>query len=418
MRIEKSSDSCALAIATIVMGIIAGASSGLLSIVLDATERVFFHFTEPNAIPVAFSATPLNRLLAPIIGALIVSVVWYFMQLHYRPVKLGKAVDGEKMPMGATIMHVTAQVFYVGTGGSIGRELAPREAGAMWAQSWIRLGDRIGWLKLAPEDRRLLIAAAAGAGFAGVYIAPITGAMFCLEILYKKIDKKAVIVSLTMAAIATMVGAIVKGWQPYYLVASRQFSLRLIPFVVIVAPLMGFLGTWYKRLIGRASALRVKDRRIFITMPLAGALTGAVACFFPEIMGNGRGVAQMAINVTSVSHSAVALLLFGFFAKGLVTLATISGGGYGGTLTPSIAMGSSLGVLLGMIFIQAMPGEPLMQFAVLGAAFFLAATQQAPLMAMFMLFEVCHLNFSALLPLGLGVALSMAISSWMQAKKA
>lgn len=39
-------------------------------------------------------------------------------------------------------------------------------------------------------------------------------------------------------------------------------------------------------------------------------------------------------------------------------------------------------------------------------------------MAMFMLFEVCHLNFSALLPLGLGVALSMAISSWMQAKKA
>ena len=291
MRIEKSSDSRALAIATIVMGIIAGASSGLLSIVLDATERVFFHFTETNAIPVAFSATPLNRLLAPIIGALIVSVVWYFMQLHYRPVKLGKAVDGEKMPMGATIMHVTAQVFYVGTGGSIGRELAPREAGAMWAQSWIRLGDQIGWLKLAPEDRRLLIAAAAGAGFAGVYIAPITGAMFCLEILYKKIDKKAVIVSLTMAAIATMVGAIVKGWQPYYLVASRQFSLRLIPFVVIVAPLMGFLGTWYKRLIGRASALRVKDRRIFITMPLAGALTGAVACFFPRNHGEwpGRG---------------------------------------------------------------------------------------------------------------------------------
>ena len=337
------------------------------------------------------------------------------MQLHYRPVKLGKAVDGEKLPMGATIMHVTAQVFYVGTGGSIGRELAPREAGAMWAQSWIELGDRIGWLKLAPEDRRLLVAAAAGAGFAGVYIAPITGAMFCLEILYKRIDKKAAIVSLSMAAIATMVGAVVKGWQPYYLVASKQFSIRLILFVIVVAPIMGYLGTWYKRFISRASALRIKDRRIFITMPLAGALTGAVACFFPEIMGNGRGVAQMAINVNSVSASAIGLLAFGFFAKGLVTLATISGGGYGGTLTPSIAMGSTLGVLLGMLFIQVLPGEPLMQFAVLGAAFFLAATQQAPLMAMFMLFEVCHLNFSALLPLGLGVALSMAVSKWMQA---
>ena len=53
---EESSDSRALAIATAVMGVIAGASSSLLSIVLDATEKVFFNFTETNAITVAFSA--------------------------------------------------------------------------------------------------------------------------------------------------------------------------------------------------------------------------------------------------------------------------------------------------------------------------------------------------------------------------
>lgn len=416
MTKETWKNNRAMAIATVVMGIIAGASSGILSLILDAAEKIFLHFHENYRVPVAVHATPLNRLLSVLIGSLIVATVWYLMQhkYHYKPVKLGKAVNGEKMSVGWTIVHTVAQVFYVGTGGSVGRELAPREAAAMWAQTWTRLGNKVGWLKLTPEDRRLLIAAAAGAGFAGVYIAPVTGAMFCLELLYKQINKKAVIVSLTMSSLATMVGATVKGWHPYYLVTAKQFSLKMIPFVIIMAPIMGYLGTWYKRFINQASAKRVKDQWIFLTLPLAAALTGIVAWFFPQIMGNGRGIAQMGMNVTAISHTTIWLLIFGFFAKGIVTLATIRGGGYGGTLAPSMAMGSSLGALLGMIFSQMVSGIPLLQYAALGSAFFMGTTQQAPLMAMFMLVEVCHLNFTALLPLGLGMAISLAVSKWMQ----
>lgn len=46
------------------------------------------------------------------------------------------------------------------------------------------------FFKLAPSDAELLLAAAAGAGFAGVYIAPLTGMFFCIEILLKKSDCK------------------------------------------------------------------------------------------------------------------------------------------------------------------------------------------------------------------------------------
>lgn len=69
-----------------------------------------------------------------------------------------------------------------------------------------------------------------------------------------------------------------------------------------------------------------------------------------------------------------------------------------------------------MIYILIVPQVTLTQCAVLGAAYFLTASQQAPLMAMFMLFEVCHLNFTAFLPLALGVALSIATSRWLNAK--
>lgn len=40
------------------------------------------------------------------------------------------------MPLVKTLIHVYTQIFFVGTGNSIGRELAPREAGAALAQKW------------------------------------------------------------------------------------------------------------------------------------------------------------------------------------------------------------------------------------------------------------------------------------------
>ena len=94
--------------------------------------------------------------------------------------------------------------------------------------------------------------------------------------------------------------------------------------------------------------------------------------------------------------------------QGLATLLTIRGGGYGGVLTPSIALGACSGILLGGLF-GLVVGLPLGQCAVLGAASLLAASNQAPLMALFMLFEVCHLNYSALLPL----ALTVGVSIWV-----
>ena len=110
--------------------------------------------------------------------------------------------------------------------------------------------------------------------------------------------------------------------------------------------------------------------------------------------------------------------MFGLVAKVIVTLFTIKCGGYGGTLTPSIAAGAVIGVFLGIPYMHFFPVVTLTQCAVIGASLFLAASQQAPLMALFMLFEVCHLNFTAFLPLGIGVAISIGISKWMQEAKA
>ncbi|WP_278589282.1 chloride channel protein, partial [Limosilactobacillus pontis] len=181
-----------LAIATVALGIIVGLSSLLVSVALDLTEKLFLHFQESNLVPVDVSAGGMRRFTSVLVGGIIAAIVWYLLQRHYKPVKLGKAVDGQRMPLVKTLIHVYTQIFFVGTGNSIGRELAPREAGAALAQKWEDHFHDNKFLGLDAEDRRMLTAAAAGAGFAGVYIAPITGAVFRMELLYKKINARVI----------------------------------------------------------------------------------------------------------------------------------------------------------------------------------------------------------------------------------
>lgn len=403
----------ALIVATLVIGVVVGISSALLSGFLDLVEELFLHFHESNRMPVNVNVTGIRRFLSLLLGGLFATLSWYWLQKKgYRPVGLTTAVAGKRLPLGHTLIHVLTQIFFVGTGGSIGRELAPREAGAAWAQAWIKRMQGVGWT-LEADDRRLLVAAAAGAGFAGVYIAPFTGALFCLELLYQKMTPRAITVSLTMSTIATLIGATVKGFSPYYLVGARDFSLLTLPFAVLVAPLMGALGALFGRAIKFSAAHRPHDRRLLVTFPLVGLLTGLVAASYPQIMGNGRGIAQLAINAGR-GQALVWALAFGAIAKPVVTLLTIRCGGYGGVLTPSISVGASLGVLIGLAYTSLVPGIPLSQCALIGAVAFLAASQTAPLMALMMLFEVCHLASSALLPMAVAVTLATAVNRFIR----
>lgn len=411
---KEKNNNLALGVATVVLGIIVGISSLLLSSLLDLTEDIFLHFRETNVMPVNTIAMPLHRLISVLVGGVIAAIIWYFLQRKYHPVSIAKAISGKTMPLGKTIIHVCTQIFFVGTGNSIGRELAPREAGAAIAQKWARVtGQRSRW-KLTPEDQKMIIAAAAGAGFAGVYIAPITGAIFCMELLYKKVNARVVAVSLTMSVIATLIGSIVKGFEPYYLVGGRHFGLQLLPLALILGLLNGVAGTLFKAGVKVASKHRAVTKNVLVQLPLLSLFAGGIASFYPQVMGNGRGLAQLAMGTNEMTRQALILLAFGLLAKVVVTIGTIKCGGYGGILTPSIAAGAVLGVFVGAVYANFMPGFTLAQAAVLGAAFFLAASQQAPLMAMFMLFEVCHLNYTALLPLALGVGISITTSKMLQ----
>ncbi|WP_180370925.1 chloride channel protein, partial [Oenococcus oeni] len=122
-------------LSTVVLGLIVGASSLFLSLFLDLIERIFLKFKETALEPSSIGISPLHRLLSVLISGIIVALVWYVLRNRFKSIiGVKRAVNGDSMPFLATIIDVLTQIFYVGSGGSIGRELAPREAGAAIAQ--------------------------------------------------------------------------------------------------------------------------------------------------------------------------------------------------------------------------------------------------------------------------------------------
>ncbi|MEA2145300.1 MAG: hypothetical protein QOG59_887, partial [Solirubrobacteraceae bacterium] len=81
-----------------------------------------------------------------------------------------------RVALAPSLARGVLSIVTVGMGVSLGREAAPQLAGAATAS---RLAD---WASLALWQRRLLVAAGAGAGFAAVYNVPLGGALLAMEV--------------------------------------------------------------------------------------------------------------------------------------------------------------------------------------------------------------------------------------------
>ena len=168
-----------LAAATIVLGVLIGVGAGLLTLLLYGVEHVLLGYIEGPELPGPFGVPAARRAISVTVGLSIAGIIWYLMRHKTTAVpSVKKAVAGKRMPFWQTIAHVVLQIFIVGSGASIGREVAPRELGAMLAQRFCDLFHIEG---VDGIDRRMVVAVAAGAGLGGVYDAPLAGMFFAIR---------------------------------------------------------------------------------------------------------------------------------------------------------------------------------------------------------------------------------------------
>ncbi len=359
-----------LFLAVILQGIVSGLSGIVLHYLLEIVESLAFGQSEKHTGFLTDGVSSSRIGLSLIIVGLGSSLVWYFLQKGSKIYSIKAQMKDEtaqyKLHFQKQLFHSIWQIIAVGGGAPIGKEAAPREIGTLFAGPVGKI------CILSMKDRIFLLACGAGAGLAAIYQVPLTSVFFVFETLGIALSiKRFVLVGLT-TYVSTYIAGLVISDQALYQILAITWSLKemwIIPLLLLfLTPLAWLFG----RLSKEASSKRIKDKRILLTLPSAFLFLVGLASYFPHLLGNGRMMAQEVLNGSS---GKTVLLLF--ILKALVVLITLWAGAYGGTLTPSFALGIAGAALLGMILgVESQPTTLL-----LGSVCFLSVTLRAPLSA-------------------------------------
>lgn len=359
-----------LVLAACLLGLVSGLAGIFLHYLLELVEGLAFGRSEHQSGFLTDGVAPSRIWLSLFLVGASSALVWYLLQRKGNILSIKGQMKEEplrpRLHFWRQLFHSSWQIVAVGGGAPIGKEGAPREIGALLAG---RLAKGFG-LPLA--DRIFLIACGAGAGLAAVYQVPLTSVFFIFETLGIAFSLK----RFFLAGISTFVAAYTASWvisdHALYKLPVTTWSLQVLWLLPILVLVLTPLAYGFARLTKQATAHRIKDKRIFLTLPLVFLFLAGLAQKLPHLLGNGRMVAQEVIN--GISWKTVFLL---FVLKALVVLLTLWAGAYGGTLTPSFALGMAGAALFTLAFGLESPSTILL----IGAVCFLTVTLKAPFSA-------------------------------------
>jgi H+/Cl- antiporter ClcA len=305
-----------------------------------------------------------------------------------------------RLPVVRTLGSALLSILVVAMGASLGREGAPKQTGAVIANA---VSDRA---RLSDDERRLLVACGAGAGMGAAYGVPLGGALFALEVLRGALALRLVLPALVASLVATAVSWLAVPDAPTYSIPAYPSSASTLVWALLVGPIAGLVSVGYVRMITWADRNKPKGWRRLVAPLVALGLLGAVSIAFPQILGNGRDITQLAFT----DRVAPGLLLVLLVLKPVATTLCLGSGTPGGLFTPSLAFGALLGAVLGHAWSWVWPGVPPGLFAVLGAAAVLAATTQGPISAVVLMMELTGRDRSFIVPMLLVVATATLVA--------
>lgn len=290
-------------------------------------------------------------------------------------------------------------------GASLGREGAPKQAGAVVANL---LSDRG---RLSDEQRRLLVACGAGAGMAAAYGVPLGGTLFALEVLRGMLALRLVLPALLASLVASVIAWRVLPNAPTYNIPDFSYSDGALVMALLIGPLAGLIAVGYVRMVAWADRNKPIGWKRWITPLIALGLLGLASIKFPQVLGNGRDLTQL-LFTGGVTSSALLLLLF--LLKPAATLLCLGSGTPGGLFTPSLTFGALLGGLMGSVAAHLGSGVPIGFCALLGAGAMLAATTQGPISSVVLMIELTGKDRSFIAPLLLAVITATLVSRMIE----
>ena len=341
-------------------GIGTGITAGAFYLLLQWVQSVAWPVAGSSLLDAAASAS-LARHLLILLGA---GFLTGLGQLLLSGLSSGNGIDinaaiwfsAGRLPPLRTLGSAVLSIFLVGMGVSLGREGAPKQAGAVFGNLFATGAG------LSDEQRRLLVACGAGAGMSAAYGVPLGGALFSLEVLRGVLSLRLVLPALLASTIAALVAWIVVPNRPIYLFPAYETSASVIVWALLLGAITGLASVGYVRAVAWADRHKPQGWKRVVAPFLVMGLIGAVSFPFPQILGNGQEISELAFK----GEVGPRLLLCILILKPLATVASIRSGAPGGLFTPSLTLGAMLGGTLGYGWSLLWPGVPLGLYSVFG----------------------------------------------------
>ncbi len=381
----------------IITSVITGILCGGLAILFRETLELIINFSfNSDYYNLSNSAKKLSFIQIIIVtstGGLLVGLIGYFFMPVNRSQGMTEVIETAlkkdyKISLRTTIGSFFINVITLGTGGATGRA-GPIVHLASGVSSLIF--DK---LKIQGRDRKILLGCAAASAVSSTFSAPIAGVFFASELITGSYAASQFLPVVLASISGAFLSNIFYGSNTAFTIVDYQeLSMYELPFFILLGILIAFLINLFIYGINTVyNFAREKKIPVFLCPAIGGLCVGIIACFLPQIMGDG----YFTTNQSLAGNLPFYLLIMLIIAKLLATILTIGFGGGGGVFSPSLFIGAMIGGAFGAIVVNIMfyfnisSDVSYVMYSVAGMGSFAGGLLGAPISTVFMIFELTN----------------------------
>ncbi len=398
------------------IGIVSGYAAVAFMTGIEALQRLLYGTDDPRTLHSFARTLPWFWILAlPAAGGLLVGWILTRFTPDGRIRAVAEVIEASAMKEGrverrAGLASIAASLITLSSGGSSGREGPVVHMTGMIA-GWV--SNRINADGVTGRD---LLGCAVAAGVAASFNAPLAGALFAMEVVLRHFSVHA-FAPITIAAVS---GSVISRTHfgevtEFVLPQSTQLGFYVeLPAFLLLGVISGLVAVALMRSVFMAEDLANRIQSTLSLPPIlrpafSGLMLGAIAIFFPHIIGVGYETTSAALSGDLLLNEAIVFAVLKVVAVSI----TMGGRMGGGIFSPALMTGALTGLAFGLIATGMFPDISGAQtlYALAGMGAVAGAVLGAPISTTLIVFELTG-DWQT----GIAVMVAVSISSAISAK--